>query len=82
MMAPMTNSIQIQFTLEAVSNFDRIAAGLKAADFPVISTDRENSAMVVDATVDFNEYSVLMATEVVLEELRMDGDEAIYAKKI
>jgi len=74
----MANDTKIQFTLEAVPSFEQISAELTEAGFPVLSTDAENSSMVVDASSDPNEYSVLMAALDAVEEAGIDGDEVLH----
>jgi len=78
----MANDTKIQLTLAAVLSFERIATELTEAGFPVISTDTENSSMVVDASTDPSEYSVLMAAIEAAEEVGIESDEVLHTELV
>ena len=78
----MANDTKIQFTLAAVPAFEQISSELTEAGFPVISADAENSSIIVDASSDPSEYSVLMAAVDAVEEIGLDGDEVLHTELV
>lgn len=76
----MANHTKIQFTVAAVPSFEQLSAELTEAGFPVISADTENSSLIVDASSDPSEYSVLMAAIEAADAAGIDGEEVLHTE--
>lgn len=72
----MTNvQALINFTPGAIDeHVDALSARLDAAGFPVVNANLEDGSVVVDASVDPDEYSVLMAASLALEGVELSED--------
>lgn len=65
----------ITFTPGAIDeHVDALSARLDAAGFPVVNANLEDGTVVVDASADPNEYSVLMAASLALEGVELEED--------
>lgn len=72
----MTNvQALINFTPGAIDeHVDALSARLDAAGFPVVNANLEDGTVIVDASADPDEYSVLMAASLALEGVELSED--------
>lgn len=76
----MMNTITATFDTDLIADYvDEFSARLDAQGFPPLEVDLENDRVIVDASYDFDSYSVMMAITTVFEELELDTEFDIVA---
>lgn len=72
----MTNNINAKLDTDLIAdNVDQFSAQLDAQGFPVVEIDLETGTMIVDASTDYDKYSVLMAIVTAFENCGFDPDD-------
>lgn len=61
---------------------DRISAILDAQGFPVLHADLEKGTILVDASADPNDYSVLMAASTAAQEVGVLEEELLHVELV
>lgn len=72
----MTHNMKVTLDTDIVADhIDQFAAQLDALGFPTTEIDLEANTVIVDASTDYDEYSVLMAFIEAAENVGVESDD-------
>ena len=82
MITPATATARIEFALGIIDEalLERLSSVLAGASFPILEADLDKGELIVDASSDPDDYSVLMAASAAALAVGIDENNVLYAE--